>query len=158
MTAFWEVFEPRCGSAELRAKDRNGALEELLSLLVAGERLSRKEGKKALELLRKREELGSTGIGGGVAIPHVKMEGLGSLAAAFGISRAGLDFRSVDGEPVRVVILVVRPETGSEEHLQFLRWVAQLVRHRDFLRFALACADPAEFVALLREFSESSAS
>ena len=155
MNAFWEVFEPANVVRDLRAVEREGVLAELVGTLVSGGTLARREGEKALELLRKREALGSTGIGGGVAIPHVKMPGLRRIAAALGLSRTGIDYRSVDGVRVRVVFLVLRPDGEEEEHLRFLRWISNLARNRVIARFALAAKDVPEVVGLLREFSES---
>lgn len=155
MDAFWEVFEPAHIVRDLRAVDREGVLAELVAALVSDGALTKREAERALELLRKREVLGSTGIGGGVAIPHVKVPGLRRIAAALGLSRAGIEYRSVDGAPVRIVFLVVRPAGEEEEHLRFLQWISGLARHRDLARFALAAGDVSEVVALLREFSEA---
>jgi nitrogen PTS system EIIA component len=155
MSGYWEHFDPSAVLLELQAKDRDGVLEELLGGLVAAKRLTRKEGEKAHALFRKREALGTTGIGGGVAIPHVRMPGLARVVAALGLSREGIDYRALDGAPVRAVFLIARPEAEEEDHLRFLRWASTLARHRDFLRFALAAKDAPELLALLRELGDA---
>ncbi|HET6202069.1 MAG TPA: PTS sugar transporter subunit IIA [Planctomycetota bacterium] len=154
MRGFWDLFDPCAVLLDLQAGDRDGVFAELLGALVAARRLTRKEGERALALFRKREELGTTGIGGGIAIPHVKIPGLARVAAALGLSRAGVDYRSVDGERVRAIFLIARPEAEEEEHLRFLRWVSGLARHRDFLRFALSAKSADELRALLQELGE----
>jgi len=152
---YWELFREEVIVLDLQSKAKEAVLREMVDTLVEGEVLSRKEGTKAFELLKKREQAGSTGIGSGVAIPHVKVPGTKTFHAAFGIHRGGVEYRSIDGEPVHLIFLVLRPEEDAEEHLRFLQWIARLGRNADFRRFALRAKDAQEVLALLKEMSAS---
>ena len=110
---------------DLPATDRAGLLHALAER-VAG----RRAVANAVDLYQKlleREQLGSTGIGAGIAIPHCKLPGLKSGLAAIGMVPQGVDFGAVDGQPVKVFFLVVSPSGSPAEHLQVLaaisRWV-----------------------------------
>ena len=85
----------------------------------------------AVDLAKKlveREAMGSTGLGGGLAIPHCKVRNLTDVVVAIGISRAGIDFRSADGQPVTVVFLVLSPAESPALHLQALARISRLIR------------------------------
>ena len=139
-----------CG---LRAADRDGCFREMLGALVAAKRLTPQESELALEALRNREKVGTTGIGGEVAIPHAKIAGMGRVAAVLATHRDGLDFGSIDGAPVKVVFLIVRPAGEDQEHLRFLQWVSRMGRNGDFRRCVVNAGDKSEILALLREMS-----
>ena len=137
----------------LSIEEMNALLREMVDLLVEAKALSKKEGAKAFELLKKREQVGSTGVGRGVAVPHVKMPGLKTVVAALGVHKTGLDYRSVDGEAVNLVFCVIRPEQDNDDHLKFLQWISRLARHQDFRQFAKRSKDEKELLALLKEMS-----
>ncbi|MBK8178482.1 MAG: PTS sugar transporter subunit IIA [Planctomycetes bacterium] len=103
-----------------------------------------------------RERLASTGVGAGVAIPHVKLEGLKETALAFAVHPAGVEWAALDGEVVHLVFAVVRPAESGEfhdpkRHLELMQWIAHLSRAPDFRRFALAAASPKVLHELLSE-------
>lgn len=149
--SFAELFSEEATLCRIDAEDRGECLRAMLRALVKSRRLTRRGSEKAREAIEQRERLGSTGIGGGVAIPHAKIDGLERVAVAVATHAEGLDFQSVDGELVKVVFLVVRPASEDVEHLGFLRWVASIGRNPDFRRFASAVETPAEMLSLLRE-------
>ena len=153
--SFAELFTEETIVHPLRAGDRDACFRELLDVLVSTERLTGKESARAFEAVLRREQVGSTGIGNGVAIPHVKLDGVKRLAAVLGVHSTGLDFRAIDGERVQIVFLVVRPADDQGEHLKFLQWVSRLGRNADFRRFLISARSPGEVVALLREMSEA---
>ena len=95
-----------CG---LRAADRDGCFREMLRSPGGRQAPHSQESELALEAPRNREKVGTTGIGGEVAIPHAKIAGMGRVAAVLATHRDGLDFGSIDGAPVKVVFLIVRP-------------------------------------------------
>ena len=115
---------------ELKAKDKKGVLEELVDALV---RREPSIDKKALvKVLLERERLGSTGIGDGVAIPHGKFHGIVHPIISFGRSRKGLDFESMDGEPVFLFFLLVAPENSASIHLKALAKIAKILKNSAF--------------------------
>ena len=107
---------------------------------------------EVFDALREREERGSTGQQG-VAIPHVQLSGLSKTAIVIGVNSAGVGFRALDGEVVKVFFAVVRPEGGKDDHLQVLRWIAGIAKHQDFVSFASQAEQPSQVVDLLSELS-----
>src|ERR1041384_7343929 len=89
----------------LESKTKKDVIKELVELLVKSDKV--KDKKKMIQTLMDREELGSTGIGQGIAIPHGKSDTVSDLAAAFGLSQEGIGFDSLDGEPVHIFFLLV---------------------------------------------------
>jgi PTS system nitrogen regulatory IIA component len=143
--------------AELSATTKASVLEELAELLsahaaAAGNGQIRKA--RVLEVLLERERLGSTGIGEGVALPHGKLAGLGSLMLGLGRSTVGVDFEAVDGQPARLFFLLLSPE-GSTRHLQALAALARLLRETG-VRQRLLAADSAQamYQEMLRALAE----
>jgi PTS system nitrogen regulatory IIA component len=99
--------------------------------------------------LAEREALGSTGVGGGVAIPHCKLSGLSRAILAIGIAPEGIEFRAVDALPVRLFFLVVSPSQSPAEHLQVLAAISRRVRAPGRIESVLRAATPAAIFALL---------
>jgi PTS system nitrogen regulatory IIA component len=134
---------------ELRASTKGEALEEMTRALadvhpeIDLERLRR--------VLAEREQLGSTAIGGGIAIPHGKLPGLDRVLAAFGRSPAGIDFESVDGAPTRLFFLLVAPEDSSGMHLKALARISRLLKEESVRERLLTCGDSAELFRIMRE-------
>jgi len=115
---------------ELKAKDKKGVLEELVDALVRRE--PSLSNKTLVKVLLERERLGSTGIGDGVAIPHGKFHGITQPIISFGRSRKGLDFESMDGEPVFLFFLLVAPENSASIHLKALAKIAKILKNSAF--------------------------
>jgi PTS system nitrogen regulatory IIA component len=111
---------------DLAAGDGTEALVELASKVAASGRV--KPGEPLLQRLREREQLGSTAIGHGVAIPHCKLDGLSRVLVAVGVSRRGVDFRASDGKPVHLFFLVASPSRSPAEHLQSLAAISKWVK------------------------------
>lgn len=114
--------------AELRGTTKAEVLRELSEHLAAAYPGSLR-GDRVLEVLAEREKLASTGIGEGVAIPHGKMPGLDKLYAAFGVSKAGVDFQSIDKQPTYLFFALVAPENSAGVHLKALARVSRLFRN-----------------------------
>ena len=99
-----------------------------------------------------REERGSTGIGHGIAIPHCRTALVDTIMCAFGHNAAGLDFDSLDGEPVHSVFLLLTPSEEREAHLELMRNFAIQIRKEHFCEFLRENNDAESLVALLAEF------
>ena len=120
--------------------------------------ITESQTEAVLEALREREGLASTGIGQNVAIPHVKVAGIDQAVLSLCAHKEGVEWAAVDGEPVHVFFLVLRPEEAGdlhdpERHLEMMRWIADLARNRDFRRFATQARTRKELVDLLKEMS-----
>lgn len=125
-----ELFKEDCILPDLKAEDKRGVLEELVETLVKHEPFL--DRSSLVHVLLERERLGSTGIGDGVAIPHGKSSGVSRPCIAFGRSRKGLDFESMDGEPAHLFFLLVAPDNSASIHLQALARIAKLLKNSAF--------------------------
>jgi len=136
---------------ELPAADRTGVLRFLAERIAALGVVP--DGAELFRLMKEREQLGSTGIGSGIAIPHCKVPGLKQGIVAVGMAPAGVDFGAADGEPVRLLFVVLSPSASPAEHLQALaaisRWI-KVDRHAERL---LELRDPEAVYQLLQEES-----
>jgi PTS system nitrogen regulatory IIA component len=121
----------------------------LAELAAPVARAHRMEPTRLAAALAEREKLGSTGVGDGVAIPHARVAGLGALAASFGRARAGVDFRAIDGRPVRLFVALLAPDQSAGQHLQALARVSRLLKSAAFREAALAAPDAAALRQLL---------
>ena len=141
-----ELLRPDAVIADLGGRTAPEVLAELCRPLGAATGL---EPGRLVQVLLDRERLGSTGIGEGVAIPHGKLGGLPGIVAALGRSRAGVDFRSIDGQPARLILALFAPEQSAGAHLQALARVSRLFRLPALREALLAAPDAAAMVRLL---------
>ncbi len=125
-----EIIEENNIVPDLKAKDKKGVLEELAQVISDHEPSIDK--KALVKVLVERERLGTTGIGDGVAIPHGKLKGVGRPIISFGRSKGGLDFESIDRQPVYLFFLLVAPDNSSGVHLQVLAKIAKLLKSNAF--------------------------
>lgn len=128
------------------------AIERLSTLLASG---TGKETASIYKLLADREELQSTGIGDGVAIPHGSMEVLDGQTAAMLLCPGGVEFDSIDGRPARIVIGVVGPKRATGEHLRMLARISRLLRDGSFRDRLLSSPDGGSAYSVLRAEEES---
>jgi PTS system nitrogen regulatory IIA component len=138
--------------ADLRGKTKLAVLDELASALAARHPEISKD--RLLEVLLEREKLGSTAIGEGIAIPHGKLPKLHSVIAAFGRSRQGVDFSSLDGGPTKLFFLLVAPEDSSGAHLKALARVSRLLRDKAFRDRLMQAETREELYRSIREEDE----
>jgi len=118
---------------ELTAANKEGVIREMVaSLRAAGQ--FRADVDDIIRAILKRELLGSTGIGRGVAIPHTKHTGVDRLIGTVAVSRPGVAFESLDGEPVHVFVLLISPQDRPGDHLRALENVSRCLRDDNFVR------------------------
>lgn len=120
---------------QLRAKDRDEAIRELVQALVSAGATDAEAAPGLIEKLLDRERKGSTGFGRGVAVPHVKHRSVNTIRAAVGISQQGIDFNALDKQPVYTVFLLLSPEDRPEEHLQAMETIFKNLSKDTFRRF-----------------------
>lgn len=121
--------------AGLQAEDKEAAIHELVAALVESNDLDESELDSIVQAIMKREELGSTGIGRGVAVPHTKHPSVDRLKGTVGISAEGVDFDSLDGEKVNVFFLLISPPDRPVDHLRALEKISRQLRDDTFCRF-----------------------
>lgn len=137
----------------LAATDKDSVLAEILAAAVQAKLIAKKNLPALVERLRTREKLGSTGIGNGVAIPHVKSDEIAKVGLVVARSVPGIDYDAIDGRPVHTLFLLLAPVAKSQEHLAALRWISGLARDTDFRRFFLAAKSADVIRELLTEMS-----
>lgn len=146
-----DLIDTKAIVSELQATTKEDVIQELIDALAAAGKIDKGDSKKLIAALMAREQLGSTGIGQGLAVPHAKHNSVGNLVAAFGRSKKGIDFDSLDGEPVYLVFLLLSNKEASGQHLEALAYITKLLRDDLFCRFLKEAKDHAELIELLRE-------
>jgi PTS system nitrogen regulatory IIA component len=116
--------------SNLKARDKKRVLEELVDVIACNRPAIDKES--LVKVLLDREHLGSTGIGDGVAIPHGKFQDINEPIISFGRSLDGLDFDSIDGQPVFLFFLLIAPENSAGVHLKALARIAKILKNSSF--------------------------
>lgn len=137
--------------ADLKASDKKGILEEMAAPVADATGISRED---IIRVLMERERLGSTGIGGGIAIPHGKLKALDTLVLGFGLSRAGVDFESMDGKPAHIFFLLLTPENSTGLHLKVLARISRVLKNDPFKEKLLAADNSEEIYAIIQEEDE----
>ncbi len=133
---------------ELASINKDDILKELIALL----KLDDKSDGMLYKMLKRRENLGSTGIGRGIAIPHCRSLVVSKLRVAFGRKSAGVDFKAIDDKPVHFCFLIVAPPLEvSNQYLPVLGKIAQFSKEADVPQRLLQLKEPREFLALLEE-------
>lgn len=121
--------------AELTAEDKPGVIRELSDALKEAGKISSTDVDSVVKAVMKREELGSTGIGRGVAVPHTKHPSVDRLVGTVGVSPLGVDFDSLDGEKVQLFFLLISPPDRPGDHLRALENISRQLRDETFCRF-----------------------
>ena len=138
----------------LDVSDQEGLLRFLANCLAEQNVVG--DARKLFDKLVEREELGSTGIGSGIAIPHCKYKGLDEVVRAVASTTLPIDFRAMDEKPVRLFFCVVSPTSNPAAHLQCLAAISKTVADRDLVESLLAAKSPAEVLTLLSRNGSSS--
>jgi len=125
-----KILQPSCVKVPLEGKDKKSAITELVDLLDANELLLDKD--TVLEAVLAREQTRSTGIGSRIAIPHGKCSAVKELVMSIGIAGEPIDFESVDGKPVTIIILLVSPADQTGPHIQALAKISRLMLDEEF--------------------------
>lgn len=144
-----ELLDIKAISTELTSSTKVEVLAEMVDLLRRVQ--PDLDAAELLAVLIDREELGSTGIGDGVAIPHGKLKGLDRLLMAFGRKRDGIDFDSIDNRPAHLFFLLLAPESEATLHLKALARISKLLRKDDVRRQLLDAPDPATLLNILSQ-------
>ena len=140
---------------ELKIDDRDGVIAQLVSTLDKAGRLEKGNCEKIVKAVIKRENEASTGMGRGVAIPHVKHQAVKDVIAVVGQSSTGIDFSSLDRQPVYSVILLISPVDDPDRHLQATEKIFRHLQQDRFRRFLRQAQTPKQIEDLLREADEN---
>jgi len=142
-----QILQPGCVKVPLQGRDRQAVITELVDLLDKNGLLLDK--KIVLDAVLMREQTRSTGIGSGIALPHGKCKGVRELVMAIGIAGEPIDFASVDGKPVKIVILLASPIDQTGPHIQALARISRLMLDTKFKEQLEKAASADEVYSLL---------
>ena len=134
---------------DLSATDKIGVMKEMIEILGNHKKITDKEG--LLKVLQEREELETTGIGDGIALPHARTDIAKELMVAFGRSKKGGDFEALDDKPVFLLFLIVSPTKDSSKVMKLLAGICRILRNESFRQALLAAENKQEVIRLFEE-------
>ena len=138
----------------LESKNKNAVIRELYNNLKQTKVI--KDEEQGLNDIFKREDMGSTGIGKRIALPHAKTKAVDELMITFGISRNGISYNSVDDENVNIFFMFLCPENKTREYLKVLARISRLIREEKFVNDLLKATSNQEILELIRKEEISS--
>lgn len=121
--------------ANVKANDKRGAIKEIVTAMKAAYSIPRFKPDAIVDAMMEREQQSSTGIGGGVAVPHARVDLVRTAIGAFGRSEKGVEYAAVDGEPVHLMFLILSPAARPEEYQRAVKRVMEAIRTPNFARF-----------------------
>lgn len=136
---------------DLTASTKEEAIRAMVASLTESGSIPADQSESIAAAILKREELGSTGIGNGVAVPHSKHPSIDKLVATVALAKSGVDFASLDGEPVYILFLLVSPPDRPGDHLRGLENISRHLRNQNFCKFLRQSKSREDVVELLRE-------
>lgn len=136
---------------DLQVTTKEGAIRKMVESLAGSGSIHKEDQESIITAILKREELGSTGIGNGVAVPHTKHPSVDRLIATIALSKEGVDFASLDGEDVYILFLLVSPPDRPGDHLRALENISRHLRNHNFCSFLRQAATAQAVVELLEE-------
>jgi fructose-specific phosphotransferase system IIA component len=139
---------------DIRSTKKEDVIKELVDALVNAADIEKRHRNKLIEALMAREALGSTAIGQGIAIPHAKSDCVDKLIAAFGLSKKGVDFDSLDGEVAYIFFLLVAPQDSAGPHLKALARISRLLKDKYFRDTLRSSTDDKSVVKAIAEEDE----
>lgn len=146
-----DFLDERAVTCTVASQAKEDVIREMVGLLVKSFVVKERDVPKLVQILLDREALGSTGIGQGVAIPHGKSDCVTKLVSAFGISRAGVKFDSLDGEPVHLFFLLIAPLDSAGPHLKALARISRLLKDKHFRDTLRSAKDETQLTKIIRD-------
>ena len=143
------ILNEKCIVMDLQSKNKEGALNELAQKIH--DQLPEIETDSLYKLLRDREQIGSTGVGNGVAIPHAKIDKLDHTHLCFGRSHNGIGFDAIDNQPVHLLIMIVSPLGRPNEYLKILASVSRLLKQPEIRRRLRTAENTEEIIELFQQ-------
>lgn len=144
-----DILTPDAIRTNIPEKNKTDVISSIIDLLTSGDRVIDKE--KVCNAIFEREKIMSTGVGGGFAIPHGKTDGVVDLVGAIATTALPIDFESLDEQPVRIIFLLVGPESMVGPHIKILSRISRLMNREDFRNRLLAAASPSELYELIKQ-------
>jgi len=146
-----EFLSKKAIVTDIKSTKKEEVIKELVDALVNAGDIEKRHRNKLIEALMARESLGSTAIGQGIAIPHAKSDCVDKLVAAFGLSKKGVDFDSLDGESAHIFFLLVAPQDSAGPHLKALARISRLLKDKYFRDNLRISADDKAVVKIISQ-------
>lgn len=147
-----EILKPENIKIDIESEDKEELFEELVNFLVDVEHLDERD--EILNSLWERERKMTTGIAPNIAIPHTKIKNLGKTIGVMGISQGGIEYDSLDGKPVHLIIFLVGDENNPNVHLNILKNIATLLNNPDFYAQIMKCKTSPSVTETIVEFED----
>jgi PTS system fructose-specific IIC component/PTS system nitrogen regulatory IIA component len=147
-----EVFPPELIKIGLESEEKDEVFEEIVDYFCQIKKISVR--KEILQAINERESKMSTGIHKGIAVPHGKTDALNGIYGILGISRKGIDYDALDGQPVYILFMLLAPEKDSEQHLRLLKRLAGLLDTPQFFTELLAQPDSQGAHRIIKKYED----
>jgi len=152
---FHEFIHSEAIVASMEGADKESAILELIDGLIAAGRLQREDRLAIHQAIMRREELNSTAIGRGVAVPHTKHASVSGVVGTVGVCARGVDFGSPDGEPVQLLFLLISPPDRPGDHLRALENISRQLDKEPFRQSLLQATTAADVIRLLEDADQN---
>ena len=152
MIALSQILDLHCVELSLDAKKKDDAVRKLVNLLAASDKTI--DVDEVARAILEREKSVSTGIGGGVAIPHARISGISRSHMAIGKKKQGIAFGALDKRPVTLIFLIITPENEELTQLNLLSKLARFLRNRDFKKALLRAEKPEDVMTAIKGIEE----
>ena len=139
---------------DIKSTNKEDVIKEMVDFLIEASDVEKRDRNKLIDALMSREALGSTAIGQGIAIPHAKCDCVDKLVAAFGLSKKGVDFDSLDGELAYIFFLLVAPQDSAGPHLKALARISRLLKDKYFRDTLRTCMDEKSVIKVITQEDE----
>lgn len=149
-----DFLSKRAITTDVKSAKKEDVIKELVDVLIDAGDVEKRHRNKLIEALMARESLGSTAIGQGIAIPHAKSDSVTKLVAAFGLSKKGVDFDSLDGEMVNIFFLLLAPQDSAGPHLKALARISRLLKDKYFRDNLRMCTDDKSVIKTISQEDE----
>jgi nitrogen PTS system EIIA component len=137
---------------KMKSRDKKGVIDELAEAIA---NTTSAENVEIAKVLLEREQLGSTGIGDGIAIPHGRLSSIDSIVMGFGSSEQGIEYDSIDNNPVNIFFLLLTPENSTGGHLRVLAQISKLLKNKQFKTNLTNAKSTQEVIEIVREADEN---
>ncbi|OQX82192.1 MAG: hypothetical protein B6D56_00335 [Candidatus Omnitrophica bacterium 4484_70.1] len=145
-----EYLDKRDILFKIKGKGKKSVITFFVDHLISTKKVDKKYRKEIIKSLLQREEMGSTAIGGGVALPHARLESVKKVVLCLGISPQGINFDSLDGEPVYIIALLLSHHKEAGLHLKILALLARILKDKYFVQRLKEVSQQEEVISLLR--------
>lgn len=143
-----DILHPEAIIPDLKSQDKKGILEELVTPLA---QITQMDHKDLFRVLMEREQLGSTGIGEGIGIPHGKIKGIDSMVIGFGLSKRGVDFDSIDSKPTHIFFTLITPDQSTGLHLKLLARISKLLKREGFKEKLMNASSIEDILTIIKQ-------